>query len=69
MVIAMLPPWRRKPERPSPVYVGSHDDRMTRIRALHVEPDDDRPSREDRQRAEDYRDSCSWRGVFGARRR
>ena len=34
---------------PPPVYVGSHEDKLSRIRPLHVDPDDDRPTREDRE--------------------
>jgi hypothetical protein len=34
---------------PPPVYVGSHEDKLTQIRPLHVDPDDDRPTREDRE--------------------
>jgi hypothetical protein len=61
----MRPPWQRKPE-PPPVYVGSHDDRMTRIRPLRVDPDDDQPTREDKLRERDYRHSRG--SFFGARR-
>jgi hypothetical protein len=62
----MRPPWQRKHDPPPPVYVGSHDDRMTRIRPLHVDPDDDRPTREDKLRERDYRHSRG--SFFGARR-
>jgi hypothetical protein len=66
----MRPPWRqRKPEPPPPVYVGSHDDKLTRIRRLHVDPDDDQPTREDMERAAAYRDASSWSANFGHRRR
>jgi hypothetical protein len=60
----MRPPWHRRAEPPRPVYVGSHDDRMTRIPPLHVGPDDDAPTREDYERAAANRD----RFRFGARR-
>jgi hypothetical protein len=32
-----------------PVYVGSHEDRLSRIRPMHVDPDDDQPTREDKE--------------------
>ena len=34
---------------PPPVHVGSHEDKLTRIQPLHVDPDDDQPTREDRE--------------------
>jgi hypothetical protein len=46
--------------------VGSHEDRLTRIRPLHVDPDDDGHTREDVIRARDYKHSRST--FFGARR-
>ena len=39
---------RKRPE-PSPVHVGDHTDRLSRIPARRHDPDDDRPSREDRK--------------------
>jgi hypothetical protein len=35
---------------PTPVYVGSHDDKMSRIRPMQIDPDDDQPTREDKDR-------------------
>ena len=32
-----------------PVYVGSHEDKLAHIRPVHVDPDDDQPTREDRE--------------------
>ena len=40
--------WPRK-ERPRTVYVGSHEDKLSRLKALHVDPDDDGRTREDRE--------------------
>ena len=41
--------WPRK-ERPArTVYVGSYEDRLSRLGAVHVSPDDDGRTREDRQ--------------------
>jgi hypothetical protein len=34
---------------PSPVYVGSHEDKLAGVRPMHVDPDDDQPTREDRE--------------------
>ena len=39
---------RRKPP-PRTVYVGSHEDKLSRLAALHVDPDDDGRTREDRE--------------------
>jgi hypothetical protein len=38
---------RRKTESPT-VYVGDHTDRLSRIPSHRHDPDDDRPTREDR---------------------
>jgi hypothetical protein len=62
----MRPPWQREKREPPPIYVGSHDDRMTRIRPLHVDPDDDQPTREDKVREHEYRQARTT--FFGARR-
>jgi hypothetical protein len=62
----MRSPWRRQHAEPPPIYVGSHDDRMTRIKPLHIDPDDDQPTREDKNRARDYKHARS--SFFGARR-
>jgi hypothetical protein len=63
---AMRPPWRRGKPEPPPIYVGSHDDRMTRIRPVHVDPDDDRPTREDTVHARELKQARG--SFFGARR-
>ena len=34
---------------PPPVYVGSHEDKLAHIRPVHVDPDDDQRTREDRE--------------------
>jgi hypothetical protein len=39
--------FRKKP--PRTVYVGSHEDKLSRVRPTSVDADDDRPTREDRQ--------------------
>lgn len=41
----MRPPWRKK-QPPRTVYVGSHEDKLSRVSPLHADPDE-RPSRED----------------------
>ena len=41
---------RRKPPPTRTVYVGSHEDKLSRLAALHVDPDDDGRTREDRER-------------------
>jgi hypothetical protein len=45
----MKPPWSRKERTPRTVYVGSHEDKLSRLKALHVDPDDDGRTREDRE--------------------
>ena len=45
----MKAPWSRKERPPRTVYVGSHEDRLSRLTALHVDPDDDGRTREDRE--------------------
>jgi hypothetical protein len=49
---------RKKPART--VYVGSHEDKLSRIAAIHIDPDDDGRTLEDvrRQKAE-------GRGLYG----
>jgi hypothetical protein len=39
---------RAKAEPPRRVYVGSHEDKLSRLSAIHVDPDDDGKTREDR---------------------
>ena len=43
-----IPALRRK-QPPRTVYVGSHEDKLSRIGAMHVSPDDDGRTREDRE--------------------
>ena len=35
---------------PRTVYVGSHEDKLSRLPAMHIDPDDDGRTREDRER-------------------
>jgi hypothetical protein len=41
--------WPRKERAPRAVYVGSHEDKLSRLGAIHVNPDDDGRTREDRE--------------------
>jgi hypothetical protein len=60
--------WHRKEEDPlPPVYVGSHDHKLMRIRPLHVDPDDDAMTREDKAREQAYRDADRWPLTKGLR--
>jgi hypothetical protein len=45
----MKPPWSRREKPPRTVYVGSHEDKLSRLKPLHVDPDDDGRTREDRE--------------------
>ncbi len=49
-----------KKRKPRTVYVGSYEDKLSRLRALRIDPDDDGRTREDvaRQKAE-------GRGLYG----
>ena len=41
-------PSRRRKERPErTVYVGSHEDKLSRLAPMHIDPDDDARTRED----------------------
>src|SRR3954452_13391641 len=40
----------RRPKAPRPpVYVGSYEDKLSRLRSMHVDPDEDRATREDQE--------------------
>jgi hypothetical protein len=47
----LWPPKLRGERPPRVVYVGSHEDRLSRLPAMHIDPDDDRRTREDIERA------------------
>jgi hypothetical protein len=40
---------RRQKDGSPPVYVGSHEDKLSRVRPVHVDAEDDRPTREDKE--------------------
>lgn len=47
--------WPHKEEEPlPPIYVGSYEDKLRRIRRFHVDPDDDQMTREDKARERAY---------------
>ena len=52
-------PWGRK-RPPRTVYVGSYEDKLSRISAMHVDPDDDGRTREDVQHQK-----AEGRGLYG----
>jgi hypothetical protein len=56
----MKRPWTRKERPPRTVYVGSHEDKLSRLSAMHIDPDDEARTREDlgKQKAE-------GRGLYG----
>jgi hypothetical protein len=39
--------WPARKRPPRTVYVGSHEDKLSRLTAMHVDPDDDGRTRED----------------------
>jgi hypothetical protein len=54
-------PPKRPGKRPArTVYVGSHEDKLSRLSAMHIDPDDEARTREDvgKQKAE-------GRGLYG----
>jgi hypothetical protein len=57
--------WRRK-RPPRTVYVGSHEDRLSRIAPMHIDPDDDGRTAEDvaAEKAESRRGAGSGGPVF-----
>jgi hypothetical protein len=40
---------RGQKETSPPVHVGSQEDKLGGVRPMHVDPDDDQPTREDRE--------------------
>ena len=40
---------RGRKDGPPPVYVGSHEDKLSGVRPMRVDPDDDQPTREDKE--------------------
>jgi hypothetical protein len=44
----MLPTRRDRKAQPRTVYVGSHEDKLSRLATIHIDPDDDGTTREDR---------------------
>jgi hypothetical protein len=42
--------WPPRKRTPRTVYVGSHEDKLSRLSGLRVDPDDDGRTREDRER-------------------
>ena len=54
----LWPPKRGK--NPRVVYVGSYEDKLSRIAAMRIDPDDDGRTREDVAREKAYR-----RGIYG----
>jgi hypothetical protein len=45
----MKPPWSRQEKPRRVVYVGSHEDKLSRLKVPHVDRDDDGRTREDRE--------------------
>jgi hypothetical protein len=64
--------WTKQREDPEPpIYVGSHEDHLRRIRPIHFDADDEGHTREDKARAARYRraDRFPWGGWFERDRR
>jgi hypothetical protein len=45
----MKRPWTRKERPPRTVYVGSYEDKLSRMGGMRINPDDDGRTREDRE--------------------
>jgi hypothetical protein len=62
-----LKPWPVKRQKePRTVYVGSHEDKLSRLGAMHIDPDDDGRTREDveHQKAEGRPPASTGGGFF-----
>ena len=59
--------WPKK-QAPRTVYVGSHEHKLSRLPAMRIDPDDDRRTREDREREKAERSSQGGVGAFLAGR-
>ena len=57
----LLSTWRPRKTQPRTVYVGSHEDKLSRLRAMHIDPDDDGRTRED----VDAQKATEGRGNYG----
>ena len=57
---AVLADMRGKSRPQRVVYVGSHEDRLSRIPAMHISPDDDGRTTEDVRR-----ETAEGRGLYG----
>jgi hypothetical protein len=57
---------KRKDDPPPPIYVGSHEDHLRRIRPIHFSADDEGHTREDRarERADRRADRFPWGGWY-----
>jgi hypothetical protein len=53
-------PSKRKGKQSRTVYVGSHEDRLSRLAAMHIDPDDDGRTLEDLRHQKSER-----RGLYG----
>jgi hypothetical protein len=58
--------WPGRKGAPRTVYVGSHEDKLSRLTALHVDPEDDGRTREDveEQKAEGRPPAAVTRGFM-----
>ena len=59
-----IPGLRRK-RPPRTVYVGSYEDKLSRLGAMHVSPDDDGRTREDREAEQKEGRPPSFGGMVG----
>jgi hypothetical protein len=50
----LLPSRLRKARPPRTVYVGSHEDKLSRLPAMHIDPDDDARTGEDMKAEKAY---------------
>ena len=57
----MKRPWTRRERPRRTVYVGSHEDKLSRLRPMHIDPDDDCRTRED----VDSQKAIEGRGNYG----
>jgi hypothetical protein len=55
--------WPQKKQTPRTVYVGSYEDKLSRLNAIRIDPDDDQRTREDREQEKAERNP--HRGIGG----
>ena len=56
--------WPQKKQAPRTVYVGSYEHKLSRLKAIRIDPDDDQRTREDREQEKTERNPHRGIGSF-----